>query len=401
MTQVDTQIAERGPASPSERLRALLVDPVLFTAPYDAALSEGLEANGVTARWAVRGLRPGEEMDLPAGAVHTLFYPLSDGKRRGRTGPIQRALKGVEHAFGLKSVVALARSERFDIVHFQWSVVPALDLRALRQIQAERPVVLTVHDLVPFNGKSVSQMQRKGFEAVLHAADHLIVHTDQARRDLIQRGFDPSRITVIPHGLLALKPASATERRDGKWRIVMFGRLQSYKGVDTLVDAAAAIDPALRDRLEIVIAGEPLMPLAHLSDRAAAMGLGNVLRFDPRRFGEEEMATLLASADCFVFPYRAIEASGVLHLVAGLGKWIVASDLGMFRQMIGQDGRNGALITPDDPAALARALVDSIGRVPAEPLGCGIPSWTEIGASTADLYEAVLGRHGATQRRAA
>lgn len=401
MTEVDRQIVERSPAAPPGRLRALLVDPVLFTAPYDAALSGGLEANGVATCWAVRGLRPGEEAELPKSAVRPLFYPLSDGKRRGRTGPLQRALKGVEHAFGLKSLVTLARRGRFDVVHFQWSVVPALDLRALRQIQAERPVVLTVHDLVPFNGKSVNQMQRKGFDAVLHAADHLIVHTDQARQDLIKRGLDATRITVIPHGLLVLKPASAVQRMDGKWRIVMFGRLQSYKGVDTLVDAAALIDPALRDRIEIVVAGEPLMPLAGLADRAAAMGLGNLIRFDPRRFGEEEMAALLASADCFVFPYRAIEASGVLHLVAGLGKWIVASDLGVFRQMIGQDDRNGTLVAPDDPAALARALVKSIGRTPAEALGCGIPSWTEIGATTAGLYESVIARRGETQRWAA
>lgn len=375
--------------------RVLLVDPVLFTAPYDAALTQGLGACGVVAHWATRALRPDEEPELPPAQVTALFYRMSDGPRRPTTAALlNRLVKGVEHAIGLEALVRLARRGGFDLVHFQWSVLPQLDGKAMARIRAERPVVLTVHDLVPFNGKNVSRLQRSGFSTLLRSVDHLIVHTDGARRTLIDDGIAPDRVSVIPHGMLPLRAApDVTPKRGGRWQIVMFGRLQSYKGLDVLVEAAGRLAPAVRGRIEIVVAGEPMVPLDALRGRVAELCLEPVFRFEPRRFDEREMAALLTGADCFVFPYRAIEASGVLHLVAHLGKWIVASDLGAFRGMIGADGRHGRLTPPGDVEALARALADSIGRAPAGPLGEDVPDWAAIGAMTRDVYEAAIARH--------
>ena len=104
------------------------------------------------------------------------------------------------------------------------------------------------------------------------------------------------------------------------------------------------------------------------------------------------MADLLGSADAFVFPYRAIEASGVLFLVAGLRKWIIASDLGAFRAVIGNEAAHGVLVPAGDVQALAAALVASIDR---KPLGCGAgwaPEWDQIGLETKQIYVKLLKR---------
>ena len=66
-------------------LRVLQVDPSLFTAPYDAALSGGLQANDVDVSWATRALRKDEEDLLAAFPQHRFFYHFTDGPRR-RTG---------------------------------------------------------------------------------------------------------------------------------------------------------------------------------------------------------------------------------------------------------------------------------------------------------------------------
>nr|WP_246350600.1 glycosyltransferase [Sphingobium boeckii] len=389
-------------AGPAPGPSVLLVDPVLFTAPYDAALSRGLKANGVAVHWATRALRPQEEPDLEAGQVSPVFYRMSDGPRRGGNGALRKMLKGFEHMMGLGTVQKLARNRVADLVHFQWSVLPSIDLRAIARIRAERPVVLTVHDLVPFNGKDVNQLQRRGFDAVLRAVDHIIVHTDGARTTLAGRGVDHGAISVIPHGLLPLKSAgSAAERTDRRWRVILFGRLQAYKGLDVLVEAAGRLDPQLRAGLHIIIAGEAMIPLDEIRRRITALGLQNTITLDDRRFSESAMATLLGSADAFVFPYSAIEASGVLHLVAGLEKWIIASDLGVFRDMIGHDGRCGALTSPGDAAALAQALAQSIGRIPAGRLDDGVPGWDEIGRRTRVVYEKVLTPRAVQHRVAA
>ncbi|MGL1241035.1 hypothetical protein ACSTKS_23365, partial [Vibrio parahaemolyticus] len=63
MTLVMDRIMD-DPRPAAGALRVLMVDPSLFTAPYDAALSGGLAQAGVRADWATRALRPGEEAEL-------------------------------------------------------------------------------------------------------------------------------------------------------------------------------------------------------------------------------------------------------------------------------------------------------------------------------------------------
>lgn len=99
------------------------------------------------------------------------------------------------------------------------------------------------------------------------------------------------------------------------------------------------------------------------------------------------MGDLLASADAFVFPYRTIEASGVLHLVAGHNRLIVASETGAFPDLVGRDGAAGTLVDPTDADGLGKALIDTIGRRPTRAIGDAVPGWDEIGRRTRRVYE--------------
>lgn len=364
----------------------LLADPALFTAPYDAALSAGLEAAGITPRWAARGVRPGERDELGPARRVTTFYGATDGPNR-RVGGVWKALKGIEHVAGISTLVRKACA--FDLVHLQWAVLPRVDAWGIARIRRKRPVVLTVHDVTPFNGKAVARAQVAGFDRVLAGVDRLIVHTAGGREALIERGIAPAQVAVVPHGVLgALAPRVAGPRKpDARWQFVQFGKIQDYKGTDVLIDALGLLGPTDRARLQVIVAGEPLIDLAPLRARAAALGVEHMLDWRPHRHNDAEVEAVLHEADAFVFPYRAIEASGVLFLVARLRKWIVASDLGAFRGLMGRDGAAGALVPPGDAAALAVALADSIGRSPARDVGAAVPSWAEIGAMTRVVYD--------------
>jgi glycosyltransferase involved in cell wall biosynthesis len=382
-------------------LRVLQVDPSLFTAPYDAALSSGLVTQDVCPVWATRRLRDGEEDLLAPYRTERFFYPRTDGPAR-RTGAFWKGVKGVEHLLGLRRLARIAggrglRDGRIDLVHFQWAALPLLDARAIAGLRRSVPVVMTVHDIVPFNGRQVSALQRSGYDAVLAQADRLIVHTIEGRDALIARGLSPDRIHVVPHGLLPLIDAPA-EPRDDRWRVVLFGRLQAYKGADLLIEALGRLDPQTRAKLDVLVAGEAMIDVVPLLARAEALGLGKSFTLRPGRLSEGGMAALLRSADAFVFPYRAIDASGVLHQVAELGRWIIASDLGAFRAMIeGTDA--GALIRPENADVLAEALAASIGRRPGERPATGVPDWPEIGERTRAVYVEAIAAHADGQVR--
>jgi len=377
-------------------LRALLVDPSLFTAPYDAALTEGLLSAGVEPTWAARPLRPGDLHEIPEEYVDAFFYRRSD--RLPKRGLLRSLVKGCAHVFGLSELVGRAAARSADIVHFQWLVVPLFDCAAIAWLRRSRPVILTVHDTVPFNGERLSILQRLGFDLPLKLADRVIVHTRSGRDALVRRGVPAHKIAVIPHGALRVSrrepPVPRGTQRDARRTIVLFGEIKHYKGLDLLVEAAALLPLPQRARARIVVAGRPMMDLEPIVRRIAELGLEDVFELRPRRLPNHEVADLLDEADCFVFPYRQVDASGVYFLVKGLGKWIIASDVGVFSEEISH-GVHGSLVPVGDVAALAKALGQALEEAPKPEPARSDTSWSNIGVKTSELYRDALRMRGA------
>ncbi|WP_062110980.1 glycosyltransferase [Aureimonas sp. AU40] len=373
-------------------LDALLLDPSLFTPAYDAGLSGGLRQAGVRPRWLTRPLRAGEEAELDPAECEPAFY-----RRVERIAPARaklRALaKGASHLADLAALVRRAGRERPDVLHLQWAVLPAFDAAAILALRRRCPVVMTVHDTVPFNGERISFMQNKGFDLPLRVADRLIVHTEAARGNLLERGLVPGKIHVIPHGPLSLKAqpgaAALARARDPRFTLVLFGQIKPYKGLDLLVEALGRLDPALRAKGRVIVAGAAMMDMAPITARAEALGLGASLELRLGRLDTQAMADLFHEADGFVFPYRQIDASGVYFLLKPLGKWMVASRVGIFAQDI-LEGEGGTLVPPEDIESLSSALADAfLRRPPPRPAGTG-ESWAEIGLATRRVYEGAI-----------
>jgi glycosyltransferase involved in cell wall biosynthesis len=369
-------------------LSVIQVDPSIYTGPYDAALTEGLRANDVQARWAMRRPRNGEAAQLPTETMEPVFRELPGGAKRG--GPAAKLRSGLGYLAGWRRLLSMIGRTQPDVVHIQWPLLPLADAAAIHRARASTPVVITVHDLQPYNGAPTSRLQLLGFDAALRAADHLIVHTAAARDTLIERGFDPGRISAIPHGPLPL-PVSPRRivRAEDRWTFVLFGKLQAYKGAEVLIEAVGLMNAAVREGCRFIIAGEPLIPVQPLLARSAELGLERCIEFRLHHHSDEQMAELFEAADTFVFPYRQVEASGVLAMVSATGRWMVASDLGAFSEVLA-DGARGALVPPGDAVALAAALEQAVGRTPAPGLETTGPDWAEIGRRTREVYETAI-----------
>jgi len=368
-------------------IAVLLVDPSRFTVPYDAQLDEGLAQAGVRTIWATRPPRSYESEELPAAATRAIFYRKLDRPRaipRFAQGP----LKALAHLAGLWRLILLARQA--DVVHFQWTLLPVLDAAAMWLLRKFRPVLLTVHDSVPFNGHRMPFFQRFAADLPIKLAQRVIVHSKAAKRELVGRGIAEDKIAVIPHGPLPLKAAPRkTGQRDDRWTFAMFGYLKPYKGIDLVIEAAGLLRGALRGKARFVIAGSAQMDIAPLRARITELGIADMVELRVGYLGNDALAGLLEDADCILFPYRQIDASGAYFMAKPLGKWIIASAVGVFADDI-IDGQTGALVPPSDVAALAQALEWAVENRARPSHVSAASSWREIGNLTKAQYRQAM-----------
>jgi glycosyltransferase involved in cell wall biosynthesis len=370
-------------------MKVLLVDPSLYTPPYDAALMRGLLAIGVQPVLATRPLRAGERQDIPADCTDAFFYRRTD-RADGLPPPLRLLLKGCAHIAGTLRLIGKVRRERPDVVHVLWLVLPPVDLVAMALIRRWCPVVLTVHDTVAYNGQKLAWPQQLAHDRSMKLAHQVIVHTRSGRQRLVRRGLPDARVSVIPHGPLGLPLfAAAATARDPRWTAVLFGELKPYKGLDLLIEAVGALPAPCRRQLRVVVAGRPRMDMAPLIARILALGVSEQFELRLARLSEEQMAALFAEADAFVFPYRQIDASGVYYLVNSLGKWLIASRVGIFAEDDISGAGRGALVPPEDVPALGRALQHAIETRPSGRAGTVHP-WSDIAHATRALYERAM-----------
>lgn len=371
-------------------MKVALIDPSLFTGPYDAALTDGLVLAGVTPTWITRPTRSGDRQEIDVTRVQAVFYKHVDDIK-WLPDRLRTVAKGLAHLVGLGRMAMTLLRLRPDVVHYQWVVLPPIDLPMMRLIQFFCPVVLTVHDTVAFNGERMSWLQNLGFHGPIKLANHLIVHTQSGKETLLRHGIAASKISIVAHGPLPLhaRPNPARPARDPRYTFILFGEMKPYKGIDVLVEAVGLLSPEIRAQAKVIVAGRERMDLAPIHARIEALGLTNTIEMQVKRLSESEMADLFTDGDCFVFPYRQIDASGVYFLTKSFNKWMIASKVGVFAEDM-RPGEDGDLVSSGDPHELARSMTEAINSRRGREGGTLKGSWEHIGRQTAALYGALL-----------
>lgn len=380
-------------------MRIAMIDPSLFTWPYDRALAHGHADTGNAVAIFGKALAAGHS-DGSDPFLRQHFYPGMAGPLWSRLPrPAMRMAKGFSHIGSMARLLRVLSRWRPDVIHFQWCPLPAVDGRFLPLLRKIAPIVLTVHDTMPFNGAPGSRLQNLGSLAVFRAFDHLIVHTDQGIARVTAHLGTADRISLIPHGLLheesAHDPATMRTMPDRPVTLLLFGQIKPYKGVDVLLRAVARLDPEKRTGCRVRVVGKPYMDTAPLLGLARQLGIADMVEFDFRFVPDGEMMAMMDDASVLVFPYREIEASGVLMAAIARGRPVIASRLGAFAELI-ENGREGFLVPPGDEAALADAIDRVLGEpdllrkltINMESVRESIPDWMEISRRTVDVYDA-------------
>lgn len=385
-------------------MRVALIDPSEFTPPYDAALAAGLGAAGH--RVSVIG-QHGGGLAATGGLEHVghFYRPLDTDLGRRLPPAACRAAKGMLHAADLMRLPAVLRQLAVDVIHIQWAPLPVIDQLFLDSLRRVAPVVLTVHDTLPYNGAE-SWLMAAGMGRLVRSVDAVICHTEQGRDRLLRQGVSAAQLFVVPHGLLGPKTDSGSSVPGERLRLLQFGKIKPYKGVDVLIEAVGRLTRAEQARLDVHIAGKPYLDPEALRALVRSHALSDCVRFDFDFIDDRMMALLFARADALVFPYRDIEASGVLMQAVAAGKPVLASRIGVFGELL-EDRREGLLVPPGDPEALAGALRQLVAA-PAQladmrkamgALRDSLPGWPEIGRQTVRVYAVAQQVHATASRR--
>ena len=255
-----------------------------------------------------------------------------------------------------RAFARVVRAERPDVIvcTFQ-SIWDLAVVRTLRRFPGR--FILVLHDAAFHPGDSypfrTSVLRRE-----VGVADALVVlsdHVGRAAQHLY--AFPADRITQLQHGAFHFAGARRRPRvhpGHRRLRLLFFGRICRYKGLDLLLAAYRELRAAnVEVELEIAGSGD-LRPY-----ETALIGLPNVT-IRNHWLGEAEIAAALNRADVMVLPYIEASQSGVAAAALDAALPLVATPVGgLVEQVV--DGMTGVVATAVTPSAFAAAVQRLVG----------------------------------------
>jgi phosphatidylinositol alpha-1,6-mannosyltransferase len=209
-----------------------------------------------------------------------------------------------------------------------------------------------------FHAEEIGAKPRLAAFAAAHADASIAVSAYTAEL-VAATGAPVDRVTVIANGTdLPEGPAPAADERP---TILTIARIEErYKGHDTMVRSLALVLAKVPDAQWVVIGDGSLRP--GLEQLARSYGVADSIRF-LGAVSDEQRDAWLARAQLLAMPSRlpaggfAGEGFGIVYLEAAAhGKPVVAGNVGGAPDAV-IDGETGLLVDPQDPLAVAEAIV--------------------------------------------
>jgi glycosyltransferase involved in cell wall biosynthesis len=143
-------------------------------------------------------------------------------------------------------------------------------------------------------------------------------------------------------------------------RLLYFGVVRPYKGVEDLIAAFSSLERAEAERFRLTIVGETWQGWTAPARAIAASPHSDLIYRVDRYVTDAELASHFDLADAVVLPYRRSSASGPLQIAMSAGLPVVVSAVGGLTEAF-RDYAGAVPVPPRDHAALRAALL----RLPA------------------------------------
>lgn len=282
--------------------------------------------------------------------------------------------------------------ERYCVLRRAAQIWFGLWLRTLRIVGLR--LVWTAHNVLPLQPVFADDLRAR--RQLVEKCDLVIAHSQAALEELAVLGIVPKSTVVIPHGpfMPVVRPEYAYTSRgaNGPRRLLFFGNIREYKGVDDLLAAFAELPSSLDVRLTVAGQCDDPELRSNLAELAARSPGCVELRFE--RIPEDELSHLLAEADIVVLPFRRSTTSGSAIFALCHGRPTIVPDLPSLAELpdaavFRYDGTMQGLT-----CALTEAiLVDSSTLTKMAAAGdayCASMNWGTIAEQTLDMLRKVL-----------
>jgi glycosyltransferase involved in cell wall biosynthesis len=331
------------------RLCYLLLSPTFGMHQYTAdlahrQLASGNEVHLVTTRHLPQG-RYSPEITIHTPVASSNRGLSGEGLRLWKIGRVVRVIDGLAP----------------DLVHVTgphlWN---PLVLRSLAG--AGYPAIHTLHDLHPHAGAIYGRLLYYWNRWVQRTASHLLVHGRCFRQELLAAGIPPSRVTFSPltHLFLSFEweqrlAQSPPEIRYGNWAL-FFARFEKYKGLEVLLEASSRLGRRSDVDLKVVAAGS-----GRFSEGIKDRELPPNVEVRDRLIGDEEAVELFSRCGLVVLPYIEASQSALISAAYYFKKPVIVTRTGALPEYV-EEGRTGWVIPPQDPQALADAMLHALTK---------------------------------------
>lgn len=323
---------------------------------------------------------------------HRIAFCITELDRGGAEGALTRLVTGLDRSFWEPRVVCLGSKGHFTRVLLEAGIpvatlggrgpmsLPRVWHRLVREFKTFRPAIVqsflfhanvlgtlaAARAGVParLTGHRVSDRRSRWFGRIERWVDRWVTRricVSQGVADYLHQefGFDPERTSVIPNTVnpsdWQVPPADLTEFGFGSNHTVLLtvGRLDHQKGTDILVNIASLLRSTHPDLRWLVVGpGDP----TPWRDLAIQSGVGEIVHFAGPR---GDIAALMSAARALVLPSRWEGMPNVVLEAMAAGCPVISTEVEGVVELI-EPNRNGWVVAPENPAALAAAVIDCV-----------------------------------------
>ena len=234
-----------------------------------------------------------------------------------------------------------------------WHIIYLIPLIKLLNLK----IYIWVHDPILHSGekKVIARARKIVDKFIIKKAQKIIVSYSEAKEIMIEKyNINSEKIEVV--WLPRMKNVEYEEllnrkRFEYKYDCIFFGRIEEYKGIDTLIDSISYLEKKYNQVIKTIIVGR-----GNESEKIKAkIKESNLdIEFINKYVSNYELAKYISESKIVVLPYKDATGTQTVQIANYYNKPVIANNVGSFKEYISED--NGILVDGDDYIKFAEAI---------------------------------------------